>query len=58
VRALVAEHRVLLEREASGLAETVFAGRARDVRELIDTAWTTWRERKPPADHVAAVRAA
>jgi CHAD domain-containing protein len=58
VRALVAEHRVLLERDAFPLAETVFAGRARDVRELIETAWTTWRQRKQPVEHVAVVRAA
>ena len=58
VRALVADHRVLLERDAFSLADTVFAGRARDVRELIETAWTTWRQRKPPVEHVAVVRAA
>jgi CHAD domain-containing protein len=58
VRALVAEHRVLLERDAFTLAETVFAGRPRDVRELIETSWTTWRQRKPPVGHVRVVRAA
>ena len=40
VRALVAEHRVVLEREAFALATGVFAGRARDVRELVETGWT------------------
>ena len=58
VRALVAEHRVLLERDAFAVAETVFAGRPRDVRELIETSWTTWRQRKPPVEHVPVVRAA
>ena len=58
VRALVAEHRVALERDAFSLAETVFAGRARDVRELIETSWTTWRQRKAPVDRVPVVRAA
>ena len=37
VRGLVAEHRVVLEREAFALATGVFAGRARDVRELVET---------------------
>ena len=58
VRALVAEHRVLLERDAFTLAETVFAGRPRDVRELIETSWTTWRQRKPPVERIPVVRAA
>jgi CHAD domain-containing protein len=58
VRALVAEHRVLLERDAFTLAETVFAGRPRDVRELIETSWTTWRQRKQPVEHIPVVRAA
>jgi len=58
VRVLVAEHRVLLERDAFSLAETVFAGRPRDVREVIETSWTTWRLRKQPIEHVAVVRAA
>jgi CHAD domain-containing protein len=58
VRALVAEHRVLLEREAFSLAEGVFAGRPRDVRELVETAWTTWRERRPAVANIARVRAA
>ena len=41
VRGLVAEHRVLLEREAFALAAGVFAGRPRDVRELVETGWKT-----------------
>ena len=45
VRGLVAEHRVVLEREAFALAAGVFAGRARDVRELVETGWKTWRKR-------------
>jgi len=43
---------------AFSLAETVFAGRPRDVREVIETSWTTWRLRKQPIEHVAVVRAA
>lgn len=58
VRALVAEHRVLLERDAFALAETVFAGRPRDVRELIETSWSTWRQRRKPVERVAVARAA
>jgi len=57
-RALVAEQRVALERDAFALAETVFSGRARDVRELIETSWTTWRQRQRAVERVAAVRAA
>ena len=45
VRGLVAEHRVVLEREAFALAAGLFAGRARDVRELVETGWETWRKR-------------
>jgi len=58
VRGLVAEHRVVLEREAFALAAGVFAGRARDVRELVETGWKVWRsgesEGEPAADHQAA----
>jgi CHAD domain-containing protein len=54
VRGLVAEHRVALEREAFALAEGVFAGRPRDVRELIETGWKTWRGRRPPVEGIAA----
>ena len=60
VRGLVAEHRVVLEREAFALAAGVFAGRPRDVRELVETGWETWRKRKrqPKTEEVATVQAA
>jgi len=58
VRGLVAEHRVVLEREAFALAEVVFAGRPRDVRELIETGWKTWRKRRPQVEEVATEQAA
>ena len=58
VRGLVAEHRVVLEREAFALATAVFAGRARDVRELVETGWQTWRKREPTAEEVPNVQAA
>jgi CHAD domain-containing protein len=60
VRGLVAEHRVVLEREAFALAAGVFAGRPRDVRELVETGWESWRQRKrqPRAAEVATVQAA
>jgi len=58
VRGLVAEHRVVLEREAFALATGVFAGRARDVRELVETGWKTWRTREPQGDEVADKQAA
>ena len=58
VRGLVAEHRVVLEREAFALAAGVFAGRPRDVRELVETGWKVWRsgepEGEPAANHQAA----
>jgi CHAD domain-containing protein len=58
VRGLVAEHRVVLEREAFALAAGVFAGRPRDVRELVETGWKVWRsgepEGEPAADNQAA----
>jgi len=58
VRGIVAEHRVVLEREAFGLAAGVFAGRPRDVRELVESGWKAWRhgqaEREPAADEQAA----
>jgi CHAD domain-containing protein len=59
VRGLVAEHRVALEREAFALAAGVFAGRPRDVRELVETGWKVWRsgaavEGEPAADERAA----
>lgn len=58
VRGLVAEHRVVLEREAFALATGVFAGRARDVRELVETGWKAWRTREPQVDEVADKQAA
>jgi CHAD domain-containing protein len=58
VRGLVAEHRVVLEREAFALAAGVFAGRPRDVRALIETGWKTWRKREPNVEEVATVQAA
>jgi CHAD domain-containing protein len=58
VRGLVAEHRVVLEREAFALAAGVFAGRPRDVRELVETGWETWRKRAAKAEEVATEEAA
>ncbi len=58
VRGLVAEHRVVLEREAFALAAGVFAGRPRDVRELVETGWKIWRTREPEVEEVAAEQAA
>lgn len=58
VRGLVAEHRVVLEREAFALATGVFAGRARDVRELVETGWKIWRKREPQVDEVPDKQAA
>jgi CHAD domain-containing protein len=45
VIALIEERRTALEGEALALAETVFAGRARDVRALVDIGWQLWRKR-------------
>ena len=58
MRGLVAEHRVVLEREAFALAAGLFAGRARDVRELVETGWETWRKRAAKAEEVATEKAA
>jgi CHAD domain-containing protein len=60
VRGVVAEHRVALEREAFALASAVFAGRPRDVRELVETGWQMWRSRKrePKTDEVPNIQAA
>jgi hypothetical protein len=44
VIALLEERRAALEAEALALAETVFAGRARDVRALVDIGWQIWRK--------------
>lgn len=43
VPALLDERRGGLEREALALAEAVFAGRGRDVRELVEIGWRIWR---------------
>jgi CHAD domain-containing protein len=43
VPALLDERRGSFEREALALAEAVFAGRARDVRELVEVGWRVWR---------------
>ena len=49
----------MLEREAFALAAGVFAGRPRDVRELVETGWQTWRSGpKKAADEVAHIQAA
>ena len=57
VRGIVAEHRAALEREAFALAAGVFAGRPRDVRELVETGWKTWR-REPKREEGAHQQAA
>jgi CHAD domain-containing protein len=44
VMALVDERRAELERQPLALAESVFAGRARDVRSLIESGWDVWRK--------------
>jgi CHAD domain-containing protein len=44
VLAAVDERRAELENEALVLAESVFAGRARDVRSLVKTGWKLWRK--------------
>jgi CHAD domain-containing protein len=44
VLSLVEERRAELEREALALAGSVFAGRARDVRALVETGWEIWRK--------------
>jgi CHAD domain-containing protein len=45
VLAALDERRAELEAEAMALAFTVFAGRPRDVRALIDMGWRLWRAR-------------
>jgi CHAD domain-containing protein len=50
VIALIEERRAALEAEALALAETVFAGRARDVRALVDIGWQIWRKRPRRVD--------
>jgi len=49
---------VVLEREAFALAAGLFAGRPRDVRELVETGWETWRKRAAKAEEVATEQAA
>jgi CHAD domain-containing protein len=44
VLAAVDQRRSELEHEALLLAESVFAGRARDVRSLVTTGWKLWRQ--------------
>jgi hypothetical protein len=44
VLAAVDQRRAELENEALTLAESVFAGRARDVRALVETGWRIWRK--------------
>jgi len=46
VKALLEERRSELESEALALAESVFAGRASDVRTLVETGWQIWRKRR------------
>jgi CHAD domain-containing protein len=57
-RGVIAEHRVVLEREAFALAAGLFAGRPRDVRELVETGWETWRKRAAKPEEVATEQAA
>ena len=44
VLAAVDQRRAELENEALALAESVFAGRVRDVRALVETGWKIWRK--------------
>jgi CHAD domain-containing protein len=48
VLAAVDDRRAELEHEALRLAGSVFAGRARDVRALVETGWKLWREGPEP----------
>jgi CHAD domain-containing protein len=43
VPGLLDERRGAYERDALALAEAVFAGRVRDVRELVEVGWRIWR---------------
>jgi len=49
VLAAVDERRAALEAEALSLAESVFAGRPRDVRALVKIGWRVWRRGDPEA---------
>ena len=51
----VDQRRAELENEALTLAESVFAGRARDVRALVEIGWRIWR--KGPLDEAAVEEA-
>jgi CHAD domain-containing protein len=51
----VEERRAELETEALTLAASVFAGRARDVRALVNTGWEIWRKGPGPAAASAQV---
>ena len=55
--AAVDERRAELENEALALADSVFAGRARDVRALVKTGWKLWREGPLPEPPVELLRA-
>jgi CHAD domain-containing protein len=48
VLAAVDDRRAELEDEALRLAGSVFAGRARDVRALVETGWKLWRKGPDP----------
>jgi CHAD domain-containing protein len=49
----VEERRAELEAGALRLAASVFAGRARDVRALVETGWEVWRKGPGPASEQA-----
>jgi CHAD domain-containing protein len=57
VRAAVDQRRAELEAEALMLAESVFAGRVRDVRALVKTGWRIWRKGEPVEPTIAFARA-
>jgi CHAD domain-containing protein len=48
VLALIEERRIQLEGEALALADTVFSGRAKDLRSLVEIGWEVWRKRPKP----------
>ena len=47
VLGLVERRRAEVEAEAIAVAETVFSGRARDVRALVEIGWEIWRQPSP-----------
>ena len=57
VRVAVDQRRAELEAEALMLAETVFAGRVRDVRALVKTGWRIWRKGEPAEPVLALAHA-